>query len=196
MKKNIFKKIVLKIALSIILIVIGGGCYWPFVQMKDIDAEAYWGNRFDDSIHDRIQVQLTRFQLYPTCWFIHKGDSYTDVLLHDNYNVQQKMDIKFNWDNSITISKGTDKFAFHVSRIEIRKELFPYPYNYDDYYPIKQHETDDSLYVGIFMYDNKKNEIAIYRQKRTMPYKGKRVGFCINIDGRVLLTGKESLFDY
>ena len=159
--------------------------------MENIDTEAYWGNHFDDSMHDRIQVQMTRFQLYPNCWFIHKGDLYTDIPFYDKNNVQQKMNIKFNWNNSITISKGTSSFDIHVNRIDIKTKMFPY-----QEYVFEKHETEDSLFVGIYMYDKKKNEIAVYRQKSMMPYGGKRVGFHIKVDGEVFETGTKEWFDY
>ena len=191
MKINGFKKIMLLGASVILLIAICVLCFLPFVQMENIDAEAYWGNHFDDSMHDRIQVQLTRFQLYPNCWFIHKGDTYKDIPLHDENNIQQKMSIKFNWDNSVTISKGSHTYDLRVDSVVIKSKMFPY----DDYI-FKQHETDDSLFVGIYMYDKKENEIAVYRQKSMMPYVGKRVGFSIIIDGKVFETGVKDFFDY
>lgn len=186
------KKVLLGIAAAT-LIVISVLCYWPFVQMDNIDAEAYWGNHFDDSMHDRIQVQLTRFQLYPNCWFIHKGDMFTDIPLLDKNGIQYKMNIKFNWDNSVTISKATTIYNLHVNRIEIRPQLYPFS---DDDYPYKLHETEDSLFSVVAMYDEKKNEIDIYRQKKTMPYNGKRIGFRLKIDGKVLVTGAKERFDY
>ena len=101
------------------------------------------------------------------------------------------MDIKFNWDNSVTISQRTHQYNLYVDRIEIKTQMFPY---YE--YVFEQHETEDSLFVGIYMYDKKKNEIAIYRQNSMMPYKGKRVAFRINIEGKVFETGNLSRFDY
>lgn len=191
MKTNGFKKIIVLGASVISLIVIVVLCYWPFVQMDNIDAEAYWGNHFDDSIHDRIQVQLTRFQLYPNCWFIHKGDTYTEIPLHDENNNQQKISIKFNWNHCVTIIKGSHTYDLRIDRVVVKSKMFPY----DDYI-FKQHETDDSLFVGIYMYDKKKNEIAVYRQKSMMPYGGKRVGFRIKVDGKVFETGTKEWFDY
>lgn len=193
MKKNGFKeKMLLGVSITI-LIVIGVLCYWPFVQMENIDAEAYWGNHFDDSMHDRIQVQLTRFQLYPNCWFIHKGDMYSEIPLLDKNGIQYKMNISFNWDNSITISKATTKYNLHVDRIEISPQLYPFS---DDDYPFKLHETDDSLFAVIAMYDKKNNEIDVYRQKSSMPYGGKRIGFRVKVDGNVFVTGVKERFDY
>ena len=193
MKINGFKKTMLLVIAFTALIVIGVLCYWPFVQMDNIDAEAYWGNHFDDSMDERIQVQLTRFKLYPNCWFIHKGDMYTDIPLLDKNDNQYKMDIRFNWDNSVTISKATTKYNLHVNRIEIAPQLFPFS---DDDYPFKLHETDDSLFAVVAMYDEKNNEIDVYRQKNSMPYGGRRVGFRIKIDGEVYATGARERFNY
>ncbi len=191
MKTKGFKKILLlgvAVTMSIIIAVLA---YWPFVQMEDVDVEAYWGNHFDESMHDRIQVQLTRIQLYPLYWFIHKGDKYSNISMHDERNISQKMDITFNWDNSVTISQGEYKYDLYVDRIEILEKMFPY-----HEYVFEQHENEDSLFIGICMYDKKNNEIAVFRQKSMMPYEGRRVAFAVNINGAVLETGNKSRFDY
>ena len=178
MKKTNFKKIVLIIALSIILIVLGGGCYWPFIQFKNINV-AWSVGRSNGSMHDKTLEFITRIQQYPSCWFIHKGDKYTNIPLLENDTIPvRKVDIRFNWDNSITITEGINRFDLHVNKVEIWPELFPFS---DNDYPLKMHENDDSLFAGILMSDNNNSDIVIYRQKSAMPYKGKRVGFRINI---------------
>ena len=81
----------------------------------------------------------------------------------------------------------------YVKKVVIRPQLFPFS---DDEYPYRLHETEDSLFSVVSMYDEKNNEIDIYRQNKSMPYKGKRVGFRIKIDGKVLVTGAKERFDY
>lgn len=203
MKRKKLRRIVWTTVLGIALAVSFVLCYWPFVQMKDIDAEKYLGGYLDDSWHDRKLELRLRLRLYPSCWFIHKGDVYSDIPLRYGNSVPRKVTIKFNWDNSVTISDGAYRYDLHVVRVVTKPELFPlkpklYPdvYDSDDYYPLKHHETDDSLFVGVFMYDKKDNGIGIYRQKSMMPFGGRRTGFVINIDGKEGLTGKESPFDY
>ncbi len=177
--------------------------YWPFVQVNDIDAEEYLGGRLDDSWYDRKLELRLRLELYPLSRFIHKGDVYADIpLLYGNCDMR-KMTIKFNWDNSITISERKNIYTLHITRVVIGPNLFPlkpklYPdvYDSDDYYPLKHHETDDSLLVGVFMYDKNDNGIGIYRQKSMKPFGGRRNGFFIKIKGKEGFTGKESPFDY
>jgi hypothetical protein len=57
-------------------------------------------------------------------------------------------------------------------------------------------ETDDSIFVGILFLDNKKNGIEVLRQKKTLPYGGKRTAFRLIKDEKVYSTGKRSLFNY
>lgn len=177
--------------------------YWSFVQIKDIDAEEYLGGYLDESWHDKALELKLCLELYPSCRFIHKGDVYSDIPLFYGNSAPRKMTIKFNWDNSITISERTSSYNLHVARVVIKPQLFPfkpksYPavYDSDDYYPLKHHETDDSLFVGVFLYDKNNNGIGIYRQKSMMPFGGRRYGFVISLDGKECLTGKESPFDY
>ena len=162
-----------------------------------------WGSRFDGSMYETILRFHTCVQLYPNCWFIHKGDVYSEIPLLYGNSAPDTVDIRFNWDNSITVSKDAYRYDLHVDSVVLKPELYPfkpklYPdvYDSDDYYPLKYHETDDSLFAGVFFYDKYKNEITIYRQKSMIPYGGRRVGFFIRIDGKECLTGKESPFDY
>lgn len=178
---------------SIAIIAIGILCYWPFVQMRDIDVEEYLGYHSDGSTHDETLCLLTCLRLYPSCWFIHKGDFYPNVPLHDLDNNIKTVNIKINWDNSITISEKSLKYVLFVNKIEIEPEIYPLS---DKDYPLKLHNNRDSLCVGVYIYDNQKNEVTIYRQKRTLPLGGRRVGFRININGKVYVTGKRERFDY
>ncbi|MEE3384078.1 MAG: hypothetical protein VZR36_03220 [Prevotella sp.] len=162
--------------------------------MKDMDVSRNVGFYFDNSFHDKLQEHLERLRIYPSCWFIHKGDIYSDIpFLYNDTIHTHKMDIKFNWDNSVTISEGDHKHDIHVNKVLIEPKLYPFS---DNDYPFKHHETYDSLFVGIFMIDNSKNEIDIYRQKSSMPYKGRRVGFRIVIDGKVYVTEGKERFNY
>ena len=187
-KKIIWISVVTITFIAIILL-----CYIPFIQMKDMDVSRNVGFYFDNSFQDKLQEHLERLRIYPICWFIHKGDVYPDIPLLDQDSIPQIMTIKFNWNNSVTISEGDHKHDIHVNKVLIEPKLYPFSYND---YPFKHHETYDSLFVGIFMIDNSKNEIDIYRQKSSMPYKGRRVGFRIVIDGKVYVTEGKERFNY
>lgn len=167
--------------------------YWPFVQVQNIDVEENIGGYLDDSWHDTKMRLRLRLKLYPLCWFIHKGDVYSDIPLLDKDSIPRKMTIKFNWDNSVIISDSIHEYCLHVKKVEIAPELCPFA---DDTFPFRYHETDDSLFVGIFMFDDKNSELDIYRQNRKKPYKGKRVGFRVNINGNVYVTEGKERFNY
>ena len=104
-----------------------------------------------------------------------------------------KRSILFNWDNSITISDDSFKYDLHVKKVVIKPELFPFS---DDDYPYKLHESNDSLFSVVCMYDETHNEVDIYRQKKSMPYKVNIVVLRFKIDGKVLVTGTKEMFDY
>ncbi len=193
MSKKRGAKIILMGGLSVTIITLGIMCYLPFVQLKDIDVFDYFGSHLDNSTHDKILEFKTRVELYAHCWFIHKGDTYTDIPFLDLDSVLFRRSITFNWDNSVTIKGDSSKYDLHVKKVVIIPKHFPIS---DDDYPFKLHETEDSLFSVVAMYDNKNNEICICRQKKSMPYKGKRVGFHLKIDGKVLSTGTKEIFEY
>ena len=194
MKKFGLKKKKWMAVVTIALTAVFVFCYWPFVQMKDFVTEKYKRSILDETYHDNTEDFFDFIEIYPLCWFIHKGDTYSDIpFLYNDTIHKHKMDIKFNWDNSVTISEGDHKHDIHVNKVLIEPKLYPFS---DNDYPFKHHETYDSLFVGIFMIDNSKNEIDIYRQKSSMPYKGRRVGFRIVIDGKVYVTEGKERFNY
>lgn len=194
MNKLKSKKIIWMAVVTIVLAVVFVFYYWPFVQKKDFVTGKYERSILDETYHDKTEDLFDFLEIYPLCWFIHKGDTYSDILFLYNDTIHKhKMDIRFNWDNSVTISEGTNKFDLHVNRIWIEPMLYPFS---DNDYPFKHHETRDSLFVGVFMYDDKNNEIDVYRQKSTLPLGGRRVGFRISIDGKVFVTGAKERFHY
>ena len=180
-------------SVSMTILTLGIMCFISFVQLKDIDLFDHFGGYIGDSTDEKILKFKTRIELYPICWFIHKGDTYSDIPFLDLDSVPYRRSIKFNWDNSVTISEDSLKYDLYVKKVVIRPQLFPFS---DDEYPYRLHETEDSLFLFFSMYDEKNNEIDIYRQNKSMPYKGKRVGFRIKIDGKVLVTGAKERFDY
>ena len=194
MKKLYFKKIIWGTVVAITLGAVYMLCYWPFVQMKDFVTGRREIHYISNGLPpDKIEELHDYLEVYPLCWFIHKGDTYFNIPFIDNSLHIHKMDIKFNCDNRVTINEGTNKFDLHVNRTWIEPMLYPFS---DSNYALKLHETCDSLFVGVFMYDDNNNEIDIYRQKRTMPLGRRRVGFRISINGKVYVTGDRERFDY
>ena len=190
MKASRLKKILLLVA-SIFFIAVCLLCYLPFVQLRNIDLSEYFSGHFNIDTHDKIFGLKVRIQRYPDCWFIHKGDTYTDIPFHDEDSIQRNMNIKFNWDNTITISEGAYKYNINVDKVKITPGMY-HPADTFSLIP----ETDDSIFVGILFLDNKKNGIEVLRQKKTLPYRGRRIAFRIIENKKVYSTGKSSLFNY
>ena len=190
MKTTRHAKILLLVA-SIFFIAVCLLCYLPFVQLRDIDLSEYFSGHFDIDTHDKIFGLKVRIQRYPCCWFIHKRDTYTDIPFHGEDSIQRNMNIKFNWDNTITISEGAYKYNINVDKVKITPEMY-HPANEFSLIP----ETDDSIFVGILFLDNKKNGLEVLRQKKRLPYGGRRVAFRFVKDEKVYSTGTNSLFNY
>lgn len=190
MKASRLKKILLLVA-SIIIIAVCLLCYIPFVQLKDIDVEDYLGAHLNNSTYDQLYGLKSRIELYQISSFIHKGNAYTDIPFHDEDGIQKTMNIRFNWNNTITVSEGANKYDINVDKIEIEPEMY-HPADTFSLIP----ETNDSIFVGILFLDNKKNGIEVLRQKKALPYGGRRIAFRLIEDEKVYSTGRRTLFNY
>ena len=162
-------------------------CYMPFVQMNQIDTWEQIGSCKDD----KILNYKTRLQLYPHCWFIHKGDTYTGIPLIDAKKIKQNANIKFNWDNSITINNDTSRFELYVNKVEIVDKSFYVDVNN----PYKLPRSKDSLFIKVKLSDINNNSLTVYRQSNKMYYGRKRIGFLLKIDSIYFATGV-CVFDY
>jgi len=156
-------------------------CYLPFVQMNQIDTWEQIGSCKDDKILNCI----TLLKIYPHCWFIHKGDSYNDITFFDKDGTQYKMDIKFNWDNSITVYNDTSEFNLFVNRVEYVDGIW----FLDPNDPYKPPCSSDLYFIGVNMFDKNNNYIVVYKQSIKMPYVNKRHGLKININDKIFCTG-------
>lgn len=159
-------------------------CYLPFVQMKDIDTIEQTGY-LDDSMDDNIWEFITRLQIYPHCWFIHKGDTYKDITFIDKDSTQYNMNIKFNWDNSITVQNDTSEFNLYVNSITFDERI----YLIDKNNPYKIPYSADSFFIGFNIYDKNNNYIVVYKQSEKMYYGKHRIGFEVQINGDSFYTG-------
>lgn len=177
MKKIIACFIIVFIHLLAIFIL----CYMPFVQMNQIDTWEQIGSCKDDKILNCI----TLLKIYPHCWFIHMGDSYNDITFFDKDGTQYKMDIKFNWDNSITVYNDTSEFNLFVNRVEYVDGIWFLAPND----PYKPPCSSDLYFIGVNMFDKNNNYIVVYKQSEKMYYGKHRIGFEVQINGDSFYTG-------
>lgn len=184
MKKKNLKKIIWILIISIIIILYVLS-YLSFIRINDIDAGAYWGHNFNNSIREQIQEKVTCIKLHLNSLFIRKGDTYKNITFLDKDSIQHEMDIKFNWDNSITIYNDTSEFNLYVDRVTFDEKIR----FIDESNPYKPLCSVDSFFIGFNIYDKNNNYIVVYRQSEKMYYGKHRIGFEVQINGDSFYTG-------
>ena len=102
------------------IIALGIMYYLPFVQLKDIDVEEYLGAHLNNSTDDQLFGLKTRIKLYQHCWFIHKGDTYTDIPFHDKDSIPKNVNIRFNWNTPKPVRRQGEHHLCRSARIHNR----------------------------------------------------------------------------
>ena len=164
--------------------------YVSFCKFNQIGIDTYTNDtkRYDPKFHIKNVIAN-----YPKTMFLYKGREFQNIPCHEFRITDNKhvVDIKFNWNNTIDYSIDKNSYVFLVDSINIATRA---------YMPIDtinwKCASEDSIFYCIRFYDKKKNFIEVSRQKRNMPYKGQRNGFCIKRNETDYITGNFSPFDY
>lgn len=170
-----------RIYILIILLIIVISMQLPFCKISQIGT-----TYVDTTLYESILRFKARIPLYAKTLFLTKGKTYHDIL----FSNQKQYDIKFGWDNSITLSSGNEQYRFNIDSVHIAEGTFSKTAE-----EMFAHIKSDSVYTCIWFYDGN-NYLTLFRQKKSMKFKGKREGFEICINEKWYTTGKTSYFDY
>lgn len=183
-----------KIFLAIVIVVLSLSLwlYFNFCRFNQIGIDT---NTNPKTWHDTIVHIQDVIANYPKTMFLYKGCKFDKLPCREyrNINNQHIVNIKFNWNNTITCSIDNQQFHIKVDSINIATCC----YMLFDTITMK-HGSEDSMFYSISFYDKKKNCIEVSRQKGNLPYGGKRNGFYLDIENLHIGTGKAntSPFDY
>lgn len=211
--RGIFKKritcvfLMLFLCLSLFL-------YLPFCSFTQIltgyenEVEYKNGVKYPLSGLDCFMSALGRFTIRCSCYqyglFLTKGSTYRNIPFHaeeDTTDVKFA-DIRFNWDNTISLNFGDEKIEFEVDKVEITPETYRDTTAVETVGHFILTSMDpptsrDSLFNLIHFYDSSGNYFCIVRQTKAMVYGRQRVGFSFEMNGKYLKTGRNaSSFDY
>lgn len=133
---------------------------------------------------------------YSKTMFLHKGFRFENIPCHEfnKKTKNHKLNICFNWDNTITYIVDNKTETLIVDSINIATCVYV-PFDTIDY----KIGSEDSMFYCIRFYDKKNNMIEISRQKSSMPYGGKRNGVWIKTKDYDISTHNPrnlSPFDY
>ena len=192
-----------KIALAVFVTLVVGIVMYitlPFPKFEQIQVL-----RAISTPEDKKGIFLDRLYAYNHYNYVHKGMSFREIPCYSGDGSKHILDIKFNWDNSISISEKDHKTILHIDSIYCKRQLS---------YDVVDHVGNDcilviipeeALFESISFYDSKQKydsipySITLYRQKRSLPNGPKRYGFRLYIDKKHLSTGNkqnEHFFEY
>ena len=191
-----------KIALAaFITLVVGIVMYTtlPFPKFEQIDVRAY------TTPDDKKGTFRFRLYAYNHYIYVHKGMSFREIPCCSSDGSKHIIDIKFNWDNSISISEEDHKIILHIDSVSYERRLsYSIAYLVGNEYHFDP-VPEEAFYESISFYDCKQicdsvpYMITLYRQKRSLPNGPKRYGFELYIDNQRLSTGNmqnEHVFEY
>ena len=191
-----------KIALAaFITLVVGIVAYItiPFPKFEQIDVRDY------TAPSDKKGTFRFRLYDYNHYIYVHKGMSFREIPCYSGDGSKHILDIKFNWDNSISISEKDHKTILHIDSVHCERTLsYSFAYLVGNEYHLED-VPEDAFYESISFYDSKQicdsvpYSITLLRQKRSLPNGPKRYGFRLYIDKKHLSTGNkqnEHVFEY
>jgi len=206
-----------KIALAAFTILVVGIVMYitlPFPKFEQIQVF-----RAISTPDDKKGIFLDRLYAYNHYNYVHKGMSFREIPCYSGDGSKHILDIKFNWDNSISISERDKTTTLHIDSIDFEESLsYGIAHLVGNEYRFEI-VPEDAFFESISFYDSKQicdsvsymvcdskqrcdsvpYMITLYRQKRSLPNGPRRYGFELYIDNQRLSTGNmqnEHVFEY
>ena len=190
--------------------------YYPFCKYSLILADCGEGpSSIVPMIEKRNNIGNVKDKYIQTL-FLNKGTSFNNI----PYKVGH-IDLRFNWNNTISIKSRQSEYNFHVNNINIYRcdDVMRRIQNFGGYISkagkflpftktkkereIKITNLDRELerkgkyqYLRIDFTDENDDSVSILKQLDELPYKGRQYGFKIKVKDIMLITGTQSHFDY
>jgi len=171
----------------------------PFPKFEQIDVRDY------TAPSDKKGTFRFRLYDYHHYIYVHKGMSFREIPCYSDDGSKHILDIKFNWDNSISISEKDHKIILHIDSVSYERRLsYSIAYLVGNEYHFDP-VPEEAFYESISFYDCKQicdsvpYSITLLRQKRSLLNGPKRYGFRLYIDKKHLSTGNkqnEHVFEY
>ena len=149
--------------------------------------------RADITPEDKKGIFIDRLYAYNHYIYVHKGMSFREIPCYSDDGSKHILDIKFNWDNSISISEKDHKTILHIDSIHFERTLL---------YGLEHDSDKEYFFENISFIDTQQmcnsmpSSIVLYRQKRDLCNGPRRYGFELFINNQNLTTGNENVFNY
>lgn len=184
-----------KISLVILGILIVGVVTYitiPFSKLEQIHVF-----REDVTPDDKAGVFIDRLVAYNHYSYVYKGVSFDDIPCYNNDGGTFTINIRFNWDNSITISENNKDITLNIDSIDFEPTL--------SYGVVPDFNDRDYFFENISFFDTQQmcdsipSSIVLYRQTRSLRNGPHRYGFELFVNNHHLSTGNKHnkhIFEY
>lgn len=172
----------------------------PFSKLEQIHVF-----REDVTPDDKVGVFIDRFLAYNHYIYVYKGMSFNEIPCYGNDGKKYTFNIKFNWDNSISIYVNDKKNILYIDSVDFKPTLsYGLAYMRGNILAVKP-VADDEFFEGISFCDTQqKNDsipysITLYRQQKSLPNGPNRYAFELYINNNHLSTGNKKnghFFEY
>ena len=198
--KSIHKKFMLLLALVFLVIGIVAYATIPFPKFEQISTL-----KSVLTPDDKTGIFFERLSAYNHYKYVHKGMTFNKIPCYSNDGRAHVIDIKFNWDNSISISENARKTTLHIDSIDFESTLSYRIGSWIDHEYVFERVPEEAYFESISFYDSKQvydsipYSVTIFRQKRSLPNGPQRYGFELYINKKLLRTGNkknEHIFEY
>lgn len=158
---------------------------------------------------DKIGVFIARLTAYIHFIDVYKGASFNEIPCHDIDGTKHTINIKFNWDNSISISENEKVIVLHIDSVCFEPTLsYGSGYDIDGEMVLEDIPDDEGYYFeSLSFFDTRQMNhsdstfysITLNKQKSSLLNGPRRYGFELNIYDTHLSTGNMDnghIFEY
>ena len=158
----------------------------PFPKFEQIHLD------YQDYSDQKIIIFRDRLWAYNNFSYVYKGASFNELQCysHSKEGGRYNVSIKFNWDNTITVSENEQEITLNIDSIVFEPVL--------SYGVVPEFYNDDYYFESISFFDTKQmycdslpSSVALFRQTKALLNGPHRYGFELYINNHILKTGNE-----
>lgn len=163
----------------------------PFAKLEQLRGFGFGMNPWDSGKFINRVVAYTNFI------YVHKGASFNDLPCYSDDGRDYKVNIKYNWNNTINISENGKNITLHADSIHFESVL--------TYGFLSDYRDKDLYFESIAFYDTSQvhdsipYSVTLFRQTSALRNGPQRYGFRLFVNKHKLSTGNktnEHVFEY
>ena len=154
---------------------------------------------------DKTGIFMDRVIAYNHYIYVYKGMAFDEIPCHSDEGKKHTLGIKFNWDNSISISENGKETILKIDSVDFQPTLaYGAAFMGDRRFAFEPYASDE-FFEGISFYDTQQMNdsipysITLYRQQESLANGPNRYAFELYINNNHLSTGNRDnghFFEY